>query len=111
MKRFPSIKKNTDFQKTYLEADSHASREIVIYKRNNALGYNRLGISCSKKVGNSIVRHGMARKIREIFRINNYRLKQGFDIVVIVRKRAVYSNYRQIEKAYLNLCREHHILL
>ena len=70
---------------------------------------NRLGISCSKKIGNSVVRHGLARKLREIFR-RNKNLKQGLDIIVVVRKASASADYRKIERAYLELCGRHHIL-
>lgn len=110
MKRFHSIKKNTDFQNVYQSGRSFAAKEIVMYVKENGLAYNRLGVSCSKKVGNSVVRHTITRKFREIFRLNNDCLKQGADIVIVVRRGADTVTYNKLEGAYMHLCGRHHIL-
>lgn len=110
MKRFHSVKKNTDFQKAYQAAKSFATKEIVMYVRENGLAYNRLGVSCSKKVGNSVVRHTLTRKFREIFRLNDKGLITGLDIIIVVRRGADLAAYDQLERAYLYLCGRHHIV-
>ena len=53
MKDYTSLKKNIDFQKVYKEGKSKANKYLVMYVLPNDLGINRLGISVSKKVGNS----------------------------------------------------------
>ena len=70
MKNFPSLKSNSDFQRVYKNGKSYANKTLVMYVYRNELSYNRIGISVSKKNGNSVVRHTFARKIREIFRLN-----------------------------------------
>lgn len=111
MKRFPSVKKNSDFQRAYQTGRSYASSALVMYVCENGCRYNRLGVSCSKKIGNSVVRHTFARKMREIFRLNDFRVKQGLDIIIVIRGKANYCTYQQIEQQYLNLLNRHHILI
>jgi len=111
MKRFPSIKKNKDFQIAYKNGTSHATGALVMYIIENGLDHNRIGISCSKKIGNSVVRHTFARKMREIFRLNDEKVKKGLDIVVVIRFKANFCNYKQLELQYLNLLNRHHILV
>ena len=65
----------------YNEGNSKANRYLVLYYRKNDLEYNRLGISVSKKVGNSVVRHRTTRLIRESYRLNQDNLKTGYDMV------------------------------
>ncbi len=65
MKDYTSLKKNINFQKVYKEGKSKANKYLVMYVLPNDLGINRLGISVSKKVGNSVVRHHLTRLIRE----------------------------------------------
>lgn len=111
MKRFPSVKKNSEFQRAYQTGRSFASSALVMYVCKNEVKHNRLGVSCSKKIGNSVVRHTFARKMREIFRLNDFRVKQGFDIIVVIRGRANHCTYQQIEAQYLNLLNRHHIII
>ena len=105
MKRFPSIKKNSDFQNIYRNGKSYANRLLVMYVMRN-----QLGISVSKKVGNSVVRHHIARLMREIFRLNNEKIETGLNIIVVARTAAATSDYKHLEGAYMHLCGLHHIL-
>ena len=58
--------KNKDFQIIYKEGKSYANKYLVMYIRENNTDQNRLGISVSKKVGNSIVRHRLTRLIEKV---------------------------------------------
>ena len=69
----------------------------------NGLPYNRIGISVSKKVGNSIIRHRVTRVIREIMRLHWEDVRQGYDIVIVARKAAKDSVYRRFESAIIHL--------
>lgn len=64
---------------------------------------NRLGISVSKKVGNSVVRHRLKRLIRESYRLHEQEFQTGLDIVVVARVSAKDRDYAQIESALLHL--------
>ena len=110
MKRFPSIKKNRDFQQIYKAGKSYANRLLVMYVSENGTDSNQIGISVSKRVGNSVVRHHTTRLLREIFRLNNHRTDSGLNIIVVARQAAADSDYRHLEGAYLHLCGLHHIL-
>ena len=56
MKYSESLKKNKDFQYIYRKGKSYANKYLVMYVLENGTSQNRLGISVSKKVGNSIVK-------------------------------------------------------
>ena len=105
-----SLKKNQDFQKVYKNGKSYANKYLVMYVVKNDLGKNRIGISVSKKVGNSVVRHRLARLIRESFRLNGDQFQSGLDIVVIARATARGKNYWDISSAVMHLGRLHKIL-
>lgn len=105
-----SLKKNQDFQKVYKTGKSYANKYLVMYIINNGLEKNRLGISVSKKVGNSVVRHRVTRLIRESYRLNNEKLKSGFDIVVIARNSANGKGYNEISSAFMHLGSLHRII-
>ena len=109
MKYSESLKKNSDFQLVYKKGTSFANRYLVMYVRKNQLEKNRLGISVSKKVGNSVVRHRITRLIRESYRLNEELFQRGLDIVVIARVNAKDNRYAQIERAMIHLAEKHQI--
>ena len=105
-----SLKKNRDFQMVYQQGTSYANRYLVMYVKENHLEKNRIGISVSKKVGNSVVRHRLTRLIRESYRLNEQKFRSGLDIVVVVRVNAKGRSCQEIEKALLHLGRLQKIL-
>ena len=109
MKFSESLKKNKDFQNVYKAGKSMAERYLVMYVRENGFERNRLGISVSKKVGNSVVRHRMTRLVRESYRLSEEHFRRGYDIVVIVRTGAKEKGYREIESALIHLGKLHKI--
>ena len=98
-----SLKKNRDFQNVYRQGKSYANKYLIMYALQNAGTRNRLGISVSKKVGNSVVRHRMTRLVRESYRLNESKFKCGYDFAVIVRPTAKGKSYFEIESALLHL--------
>ena len=103
MKFSDSLKKNTDFQNVYKNGQSKANRYLVMYVYKNQSSTNRIGISVSKKVGNSVVRHRLTRLIRESYRLNETSFRQGVDIVVVARPSAKDRSYQEIESALMHL--------
>ena len=106
-----SLKSNRDFKNVYSKGKSYANRYIVMYVLENGTDRNRLGISVSKKVGNSVVRHRTTRLIRECYRLHQMDLKPGYDIAVVARVNVKGCNYWDVEKSFLHLAKLHHILL
>ena len=88
MKRFPSIKKNSEFQQVYRNGKSYANKLLIMYISRSERPDTRIGISVSKKVGNSVVRHHLVRLVRESFRLHKDEIETGLDIVVVARQMA-----------------------
>ena len=109
MKNSESLKKNRDFQNVYKKGKSYANRLLVMYVLENNSESNRIGISVSKKVGNSVIRHHLTRLIRESYRLHENMFNSGLDIVVIARVSAKNAEYKEIESALLHLGRFHKI--
>ena len=110
MKQFISLKNSLEFGNVYKRGKSYANKYLVMYIVDNGLEINRLGISVSKKVGNSVVRHRITRLIREAYRLHQIDLMVGKDIVVVARVNSKGHNYWDIESAFLHLAKLHHIL-
>lgn len=109
MKFSESLKKNQDFRVVYSRGKSYANRFLVMYVLKNETQKNRLGISVSKKVGNSVVRHHITRLIRESYRLQEERFQSGIDLVVIARGAAKDASYHEIESAMMHLAKLHKI--
>lgn len=105
-----SLKKNQDFQSVYRNGKSYANRLLVMYVLENNLDKNRLGISVSKKVGNSVVRHHVTRLVRESYRLQENIFNSGLDIVVVARANAASASFGEIESALLHLGKLHKIM-
>lgn len=110
MKQFISLKNSLEFGNVYKRGKSYANKYLVMYIVDNNLESNRLGISVSKKVGNSVVRHRITRLIREVYRLQQHNLIKGKDIVVVARVNSKGRNYWDMESAFLHLAKLHRIL-
>ena len=110
MKFSESLKKNRDFQNVYRKGKSYANKYLIMYVLKNETERNRLGISVSKKVGNSVIRHHVTRLIRESYRLQEDMFNSGLDIVVIARNTAKDISYHKVEKALLHLGSLHNIV-
>lgn len=107
------LKKNCEFRIVYRRGKSFANELLVMYILKNRRNKNRennfcnrLGVSVSKKVGNSVVRSRSKRLISESFRLNyNYMLK-GYDFIFIARNPIVDKNYSCVEKSMINLIKK-----
>ena len=111
MKFSDSLKKNKDFQNVYRKGKSYANKYFVMYVLKNETEQNRLGISVSKKVGNSVIRHHLARLVREAYRLHEDVFNSGLDIVVIARGTAKDITYHQVDSALLHLGGLHNIII
>ncbi len=107
MKFSESLKSNRDFKNVYDQRKSYANRYLVMYVSENGSDRNRLGISVSKKVGNSVVRHRVTRLIRESYRLHEDLFHRGLDIVVVARVSAKEAGYAEIESALLHVSKLH----
>lgn len=98
--KIESVKENVNFRRAYHQGKSNVTREMVVYWRKNRLGVTRLGITVSKKIGNSPERNRIRRIIRagaqgafEVF-------PKGCDIVVVARSRALACKSTEIERIF-----------
>lgn len=109
MKQSESLKSNEDFREVYRTGKSYANKYLIMYVKRNDTGNNRIGISVSKKVGNSVIRHRITRLIRESYRLTEDSFLSGLDIVVVARVGARGKVYSEIESALVHLMKLHKI--
>jgi ribonuclease P protein component len=105
MEKTLSLKENHLFRALYHRGKSAARKSMVMYvmKRRNQ-PVNHLGITVSVKLGCAVERNRARRRIRETYRLNETRLKSGFDIVIVARSAAAEAPFELLQKDFLALC-------
>jgi ribonuclease P protein component len=106
-----ALKKNDDFRRVYELKKSKGNRFFIMYVSDYIPEKNRLGISVSKKTGNSVVRHRIKRLVRESYRLNESRFSSGLNIIVVARKEAADISFKETESAILHLAKKQGILI
>jgi len=84
MKRFSLAKSkrlvtSTQFGAVVARKQRFTDGLFVLYVAENDCKISRLGIAINKSIGSAVVRNRLKRLIREVFRINQHDIPQGFD--------------------------------
>ncbi len=98
--KIESVKENVNFRRAYHQGKSKVTGEMVVYWRKNRLGVTRLGITVSKKIGNSPERNRIRRIIRAGAAAAFEVFPKGFDVVVVARSRALSCKSTEIERIF-----------
>ena len=106
MKEARTVKKNHEFRRMYQKGKSSVNSYLVLYVRPNRRGHNRLGVTVSTKLGKAVVRNRIKRRLREVWRLHDAELQQGYDMILVARGRSARGEFREIEKAYLRAAAE-----
>ena len=96
MQRAFRLRKNKQFQYVYHKGKSSACREMVLLHARSP--HLQVGFSVSRKIGNSVVRNRVKRRLREQFRLFLPRLGPGL-YVLIARAGAVRADPRRLRTA------------
>ena len=106
MKRAVTLKENYEFRRLYQKGASAVGGGMVLYCRKNRLGHNRLGVTVSVKLGHAVVRNRARRRLREVYRLNSGRLRQGYDMILVARGRTLTASWKELNDTFLRLCRK-----
>ena len=106
-----SLKKEKDFEKVAKTGQPFFVYELGFKKVSNNLDYNRYGIVINTKIDKrAVVRNKIRRKIKEILRLYDKNLSQGFDLMFLVRESVKDLSYKDIEKRLLKLFKKSGLL-
>ena len=95
--------KNHEFRRLYNKGKSAASKYVAVYCIRNNKPENRLGITVSTKLGGSVQRNRIRRRLKEVYRLNEQSLYKGYNIVLVARLRSRYAAWSELESSILSL--------
>jgi ribonuclease P protein component len=92
-----------EFKAVYEGRVRESRGPLTLYAMPNGLGYPRLGMSVSRKVGTAVRRNRIRRLLRESFRLLQHDLPTGYDVVVVVRPHEplMLADYQKLLMALL----------
>ena len=103
MKKSFRVKREKDFKAIFKDGTSFANRKFVVYQLENQQNHFRVGLSVSKKLGNTVTRNQIKRRIRHILQSVKGSLVEHVDFVVIARKGVETLEYAEMEKNLLHV--------
>ena len=98
------LKKDKEFQIVYNSGNKEFGYySLIFYKKmKNKNEVSKIGYVASKKTGNAVCRNRLRRLLKEFFRLNTLKIKTGYNIVCVAKKKAgeniTVLKYRDIEK-------------
>ena len=103
MQKKSRITSRADFREVYQHGRSVANRDLVAYFLERRGRATRLGISVSKKVGSAVARNRIRRLLKEAYRANEAKIKEGYDIVLIARQPIKEKSFHDVEKTFIDV--------
>ena len=97
-RREERIVKKKDFISLKIYGRRYYTKNFSVIVRENGRDITRLGITASKKVGNSVRRNRMKRLIREFFRLNKHKIPKGYDVVITALKKNNESDIFKVQE-------------
>lgn len=75
---------------------------FFLYFLKNSRPSSRFAISVNRKIGNSVQRNFIKRKMKEWFRLNRHLLGDPYDLWVSMKKRFDRGSASQVESLFLD---------
>ncbi|MDI6873504.1 ribonuclease P protein component [Candidatus Solincola sp.] len=93
-----TLKKSRDFKRVLQGGDREKLENIVIFALPNPEGPTRIGISVTRRVGGSVRRNRIKRRIREAVWRNASLLPRGVDMVILAGAKCYDTEFNRIER-------------
>ena len=101
------LKKEKDFKRVFSKGKYCQLNFIKLKASKNNLQKNRFGCVAGLKVSKKATqRNKIKRRIEEIIRLKLDKLKQGFDVVIMVDPIIIEKNYGEVKEELINLFRK-----
>ena len=96
------VLKRGTFRQVYEKGRKIHTKHFTAFVLENADGQPRLGITATKKMGNSVERNRARRLVREVFRKNKRLVPSGIDIIINVKRSLPGAAYQDLESDFIS---------
>lgn len=111
---FPKTRRLTltaQFARVRTEGQNVRGRLLILgFLRTERTERFRAGFVTSKRIGGAVLRNRVRRRLRDVVRTQQERLREGFWFVVIARPAAARASYRALKDEWLRLAERASIL-
>lgn len=110
MERTERLRKNKEFSRVFKLGKALVGQRIVVYTLENSLSYSRVGVTVSRKLGGAVERNQLKRIMREAWRTHEGRMRKGFDLVLVPRRKAKDASFHEISQELQQLLMQCNVL-
>ena len=99
---YKTIKKTIDFRSVHSLNYGYSTKFMRVKIKKNPEAITRVGYSVSKKIGSAVTRNLVKRRLKNI--IGEFKLKDGWDIVIVARESIKNSSYNDLSEDLQRVC-------
>jgi len=103
-RRFPRscrLTSRRQFLEVYQRGRRVSTASLTLFGIPNSVGFSRVGLTVSRKIGGAIVRSRIKRLLREAFRLHRSELAPPMDLVINVHRSVLGKRMQQLEEELL----------
>lgn len=102
---------NNEYRLVYKHGKYEVGRLCVLYRMPVAKQKTHIGFVTGKKVGGAVQRNRARRLMKEVYRLNQHQIREGYHIVIVGRGPLKDATYERAEKEILYLLRKSKLLV
>ena len=102
---------NNEYRLVYKHGKYEVGRLCVLYRMPVATQKTSIGFVTGKKVGCAVERNRARRLMKEVYRLNQHQIREGYHIVIVGRGPLKDATYERAEKEILYLLRKSKLLV
>jgi ribonuclease P protein component len=93
------LRRGADYRRAFAHGRRKANRLLTLYYVKNDQGQSRVGLVLGRRVGKAVQRNKVRRRLQEILRGRWDGIRDGRDLVLVVRKEAKDASFQELAEA------------